>query len=240
MKKILFLALVDTLTPCLFAQEDHSSAATKRYRAFRHEASTPSYSTAKVKALIKTIKVDKDDGRTLSLKQFNALSTQEKFTFVMLHGEDFAQNCDEMPAIIDEEKKIFAYTPGAFDDEATWSDKQLAFLKNNRTKVIELLRATIKAQQRVGVNLKQAIMEIKANELVPDLIATYNRDHKDHDILTTLMLLMKEDGYMPFFDSKIYEDLYGDDDNYQTFMMATPANQKAILGFAASFSKSLR
>src|SRR5262249_48944053 len=162
----------------------------------------------KVKALIKSIKTDSEENRRLPDKKYNALSFNEKFTYVMLHGEDFSQNCDMMPGFIDEEKKIFSYFPGAFDDTAMWSERQAAFVKNNLTRVIGLIRQTIETRHRVGVNLKQAIIVMNAWELIPDVLAVYKRDHKDHDILTLCNRLMVENKFPTFLKSATYKKLY--------------------------------
>ena len=54
----------------------------------------------------------------------------------MIHGESFSQNCDAMPPIQDEHKKIFSYLPDAFDEFA-WSDRQSVFFKDNKDSIME-------------------------------------------------------------------------------------------------------
>src|SRR5207237_9801666 len=131
------------------------------------------------------IKPDSDDNHRLSPAIFNSLSLEEKFTYTMIHSEDELQNCDVMPAIVGEEHKIFAHEPDAgVDDDAGWSDRQRSFLHKNRSKVVELIRATMRAHHRVGVNLKNTIVELGAYELIPDMVAIFNAQHKDLDILS--------------------------------------------------------
>ena len=210
MKKILSHLLVLVAVPNLFAQDDqipHLSLASRHYREYRETISEPVFGLAKVKVQIKKIKKDKDDNFRMAEQAYNALSLEEKFTFTMIHGEDSSQNCDAMMGVVDEEKKIFGYIPDAFSNEITWSDRQREFLTNNRSKVVSLLRSTMKTRQRVGVNLKSAIMEIKGYELIPDLISVYSIKQKDHDILSVLMLLMKEGKYPEFLKSASYEKL---------------------------------
>jgi len=232
------LALVAALVPAQDGQFPKPSAASRKYGEYRQQSTDPIYSAQKVKALIKKIKTDQDENRYMPDKTYNSLTTQEKFAYCMLHGEDFSQNCNAMPPIVDEQKKIFPYFPGPFGDEAIWSDRQRAFLDKNRTKVIGMLRETIKARQRIGINLKQAIVYVKANELMPDVMATYKRDKKDHDLLTVLMLLMQDGQFKPFLESAMYKKLYGDQSNYQSYITFNSANEKLILERADAFYKS--
>lgn len=178
MKKLLAIAIVLVVAPVLYAQpsDPPPSAASLKYSEFRKQSTDPLYSVSKIKALIKKIKRNQDDNMILPDKTYNSLTFKEKLSFALLHGEDFSQNCSDVPQLTDEHKKLFAYYPGPFGDEAVWSDRQRAFLDNNRTKVIAMLRDTIKARKRIGVNLKQAIVYLKATSLIPDAIAVYNRD----------------------------------------------------------------
>lgn len=214
------------------------SAASQKYSEYRHRETAPLYALAKVRAMIKKLKPDQDDNRTLSAKQFAALSTQEKFSYTMLHGEEFSQNCDAMPPIVDEQKKVFAYPPGPFGDEAVWSEQQRNFLTKNRTQVIGMLRETIKARKDAGSNLKMAIAFLHAKELIPDLVSLYKRDKKDHDILSTMMILMNDGNYAPFQKSQVGQKLFGENASYMAYVDATPALQNQIVSQALAFAKS--
>ncbi len=217
-------------------KESDVSPATRRYREYRLQTTEPSFGLRKVKALMKGIKPDQEDNARLASTAYNRLTTAERFTFCMIHPEAMSQNCDGMPWVVDEDRKIFAYPPSPSD--AVWSDRQLSFLHDHRSEVVRLLRTTIRSQSRVGGNLKQAIIEIRAVELIPDLIAAYNRDRKDQDILSTLMVLMKEGKDKPFSASATYRKLYGPDASYQAFVIANPANQKLTVDRATAFYRS--
>ena len=243
MKKIFSLLLVTIVAPSLFAQDPenaHQSSTSRKYHEYRIGVTEPSYHLAKVNSMVARIKADKEGNHRLSDKAYDALSFEEKFTYNMIHGEDSSQNCDGTMSTVKEETKIFGYIPDAFDEgNITWSDRQREFLTKNRSKVISLLRATIKLRQRVGVNLKNAIIEIDGHELVPDLIAVYNIKKKDHDILTLLMLMMKEDKFPEFVASASYTKLYGENSNYKGFLEANSANQKLIAERAMAYYKSV-
>ncbi len=241
MKQLLSILLVIATIGSVHAQEEmpKTSSASKQYRLYREAISMPNHSLAKVKALIKQIKPDKEENTRLSDKVYGSLTVEERFTYTMIHGEDSSQNCDAMMPVVDEEKKIFRYRPDAFGGDSLWSDRQRQFLSNNRMKVIELLRATMKLRERAGANIKDAVIELNANELIPDLIAVYKIKRKDHDILTVLMELMKEGQYPEFIHSASYTKLFGDDANYKAYLDANMANQQLVIDRAMGFYKSL-
>ena len=240
MKKTLSLLLL-VVGQMVLAQDEkitHPSATSRRYHEYRQAISEPAHHLAKIKTISKKIKADKEGNTRLADKDYEALTFEEKFTFNMIHGEDSSQNCDAMMGIMSEERKIFKYIPDAFGDEITWSVRQREFLKSNRDKVIPLIRATMNLRQRVGANLKDAIMEVNGIELIPDLIATYKLKRKDHDVLTLLMLLMKEGDFSEFKASASYTKLFGENANYKSFLDASPANQKLIMERAMTYYKS--
>ena len=241
MKKFISLLLVFSVVPNLFAQDDQIpklSPASVKYREYREAISEPVYGLVKVKALVKKIKADKEENHRMPQAQYDALSFNEKFTYNMIHGEDATQNCDVMMGVVNEEKKIFAFTPSVFGGEVMWSERQQDFFKNNRAKVISLISSTILLRQRVGVNFKELVTDQNMVELIPDLIKVYNIKKKDHDILTVLMILMKEGNFPEFVKSQSYEKLYGENSNYKGSLDATQANQKLIINRAMAFYKT--
>src|ERR1700722_14967301 len=153
------------------------------------------------------------------------MTVPERFTYCMLHAELASQICDEMPATLYCEKRIFAYPADSFGNE-TWSERQVDFLAKHRSEVINLLRVTIRRANRVGSNLKMAIMDIGAWELIPDVLAVYQRGWKDNDIPSLLCRLMDEPGYAPFKQTEIFRKLYGKtSQGYKSFIGATPENK---------------
>lgn len=240
MKKLLSLLLASTLSLCALAQgPDSVSPATRRYHQYRFTNTEPSYGLAKVKALVRKIKQDGEDNRRLPSGLFNSLSSAEKFTYCMIHAEDMNQNCSAMPWIDGEQHMVFAYPAPAFDqEEAGWSRRQRDFLNSHRGAILRMLKSTMREKHRAGANVKAAILEMNAYELIPDLVAVYNRDHKDQDILTVLQLLMKQGRYQPFLSSTTYEKLYGEKASYQASIEANPANQKLVIQRATAFYRS--
>jgi hypothetical protein len=230
--------LFGTAVPVLAAGPPQPSRTSIRYHEYRGAKSIPPYSLAKVRGIVRHIKADNEGSAPLNNKTWNSLSTNEKFTYVMIHAEDSDQNCDASPGILNEERKIFAYVPSAWDDVATWSKRETAFLKENRTVVIGLMRDTIRRQQRVGANFKDAIEELGAWELIPDMAAVYRADRRDHDILTVMMILMKNAKYQPFTSTHMCQRLFGDKALFGESIPASPVNQKFILDHAEAFYRS--
>src|SRR3569832_583200 len=77
-------------------QMPHPTAASIRYHAYREACVEPSFGLQKVKALVHKIKEDREGNMRLSDKVYSSLTKEEKFTYAMVHGEDFSQICDDM------------------------------------------------------------------------------------------------------------------------------------------------
>ncbi len=214
-----------------------SAFAGDTYSERRMTLTEPKYGLSKVKRLIRKVKGDSEGNMRLNDKAFNSLGFNEKFTYVMIHGEDFSQNCDVAPIITHEESKIFSHIPDAFSGDMSWSERERDFLNDNRAKVIVLLRKEMNGK-RVGINVKQAIQEINGYELIPDLVSAHQRNKGDLDVLTLLSVLMKEGKYKPFQGTPVYKKLYGDDSNWHTYVASTPSNEKVIVSNATAFAKS--
>ncbi len=233
----LLLSVVLAISAAAQSDEEYKEASpeSQAYHKFRSRLSYPSYSLDKVNQLIrKQVIEDSEYNQVLREKTYSAFTLREKFTYNMIHGESFSQNCDAMPPIQEEHKKIFSYLPDAFTEFA-WSDRQVSFFKDNKDSIIRLMKECISKNNRVGVNFKLAIMEMNAKEMIPFLIKTYNTNKKDHDILTVLMLLMKENKYEPFVSSASYKKLYGTESNYQDYLVYNKANEVLILKRATDF-----
>ena len=222
----------------LLSQEDgvwkEASKESQAYHHYRLKLTVPAYGLQKIKKQIALIKSDEEDNKKLNTKFCQSLPLREQFTYHMIHAESYSQNCDAMPPVQDEQKKIFARLPDAFG-EYSWSDDQIKFFSSHRDSVISLMRESIARTNRVGLNFKIAIAAINAKEMIPLLISTYMITKKDHDILTVLMLLMKEKKYDPFLGSASFKKLYGNEDNYQSYLSFNTANETLIIKRATDF-----
>ena len=211
------------------------SKESQAYRQLRTKPTVPPYGLVKIQELIKKIRTDGEDNEALNQKDYDALSLREKFTYNMIHAESYSQNCDVMPPVSNEDKKIFAYLPDAFVEFA-WSERQTKFLSRNRDSVIAFMKESMGRTKRAGVNFKQAMLEINAKEMIPDIIATYRAGKiKDHDLLTVLMILMKDNEYEPFLLSGSYKKLYAEETSYQSYLNYNKANEDLIIKRATNF-----
>ncbi|OQP45153.1 hypothetical protein A4H97_32970 [Niastella yeongjuensis] len=227
----------------------HDSAATSSVyepALFIDEDQTvPPYGLDKVKALIRKIKYveDPEGGESstemLEETQYASLSMPEKFTYHMIHPESYSQNCDPLPIRENEDQRIFGHLKDIFG-EYDWSDRQLNFLRKGRDTVIQLMMPLIEKNNRIGGNFKEAIFEMNATEMIPYLIAFYNKEKKDHYILTLLMLLMKENKYPEFMNSASYKKLYAvEEGEYAAYLVYNKANEDLIIQRATNFYDGL-
>ncbi len=214
--------------------------ATKAYAEYREVESTPSFGLGKVKAILKSIGWEGAYTATmLSNDRFAGMSVGEKFTYCMLNGEANGQICSGMPVFLGEQNFIFAYPATKMYTFVRWSDRQRHFMESNRAAVVSMLRETIHANPRVGRNVKQAVIDLKARDLIPDLLTMYQRDRKDKDILSTCMVLMHEAHYQPFLKTAICRKLFDSERSYRnSYIESTPAAEKLIIEDAIGFAKT--
>ena len=247
MKYIPLLLISMILHTVCFAQpeDEGPSKASLAYHEYRSKITRPPYGLEKVLRLIDKIKpveseeVSDNGTAALSPKIYASLSFREKFTYNMVHGESYSQNCDGGFVDHDEEKKIYAMLPTPFGDEY-WTDSQRKFFADNHDSAVALMTESIGRSHRVGVNYKQVIERINATEMIPLLISTYNIDKKDHDILTTLNLLMLNNKYAPFMTSESYRKLYAKEDSrWEAFLTFNTANEGLIIQRATEFYNGL-
>jgi hypothetical protein len=209
----------------------------------RTKMTIPPYGLAKVKNLIETITFKEDplgssDGgiEAISATQFKSLSLREKFTYVMIHAELSQQNCAIPEYQNDIQKRIFSQLETGFN-EASWSQRQADFLMGNRDSVMKLIQESVVRSKRMGVNYKEAILEMNAWEMIPFIIRYIKSTAQDNDALTLLMLLMKRGEYDEFMKSTSYQKLYGTDANYYSFLNYNKANEVLICERASRYYK---
>jgi hypothetical protein len=244
-KTIITLLTIGICWHCVAQEEEKEPGpASRAYHSYRQYTTTPPYGLAEVQRLIKVKTVkreDEDDSGVDSLppKLYQPLSLREKFTYNMIYGESFYQNCDIDMPVPDEEKKIFGNLPRLFSEEG-WSDRQRDFFKDNKDSVIALMTESIGRVKRIGLNYKHVIVDINATSMIPFLISMYNLQKRDHDILTVLMLLMRNNKYPPFMESVSYSKLYaGKESYYVGSLQFNSANEALIIQRATDFYNGL-
>jgi hypothetical protein len=187
------------------------------FAIYRTSDTVPPYDLDKVKALIDSEKRrekkpgSKRLGDTFVILPdhvFAALPFEEKFTYVMIHPETYSQNCSAAVFMIGSQERITGWLPGS-RYSMLWSQRQTDFLHKNRSMVIALLKQEIERGRHVGLNIKHAVSELNADSLIPSLVAAFQRDKKDVDILALLIMLMKQGNCASFRRTPIYDKLYG-------------------------------
>jgi len=212
-----------------------------KYYQMRDSLTYPSFGFQKIQELIRDPldKLPKDYAPIdfnigISALDFANLSTSEKFTYCIINPEIFSQNCAEPIYFNQPEKKIFprliAYYPSQ-----DWSDRQLSFFKKNKPEVLSLFEHTLHEKQHFGINLKGFLIEANAWEEIPFLITYYRTQPADNDILTVLLVLMKNASYRPFLTSSLYNRLYLHEDYFTNWIPASKTNVKEILLLAEQY-----
>jgi len=226
-----------------YKEPSKASYAQHDYRSWEAE---PPYSLAKIKALVKKVKsVETADPDVFAEKLdpvvYQSLTYREKFTYHSIHAESYSQNCDVSMTGQDEDKKIFGRLLDIFG-EGSWSDRQNKFFISNRDSVMYLIKDCVTRDKRVGLNYKHALVDINATEMIPSLINTYKNNKKDRDILSVLMLLMKNNEYQPFMASASNKKLFGSDEysGYDAFLNFNTANEDLIIKRATDFYNGLQ
>ena len=217
------------------------TAADEAYREFRMRKTRPPYGLDRINKLIKSIEnnaFEEADAGVSALKpeQFKALSLREKFTYVMIHPEMYSQNCAIFIPQPHEDKKIFANLMSWMYEE-TWSERQINFLRENRDSVMSLIKESTLRSKHMGVNYKDAILEVNGWEMIPFLIEYFKSNKKDKDVLTVLNLLMKKGEYKEFLKSQSYRKLYGSDYNDESWINYNSANEKLVIDRAMGYFK---
>ena len=108
----------------------------------RLQISEPPYGLNKIRTHLTT---HYGSGNKLATKFYQSLPLRQKFTYHMIHGESFMQNCSiEMP-FKNEQHMLFAQLPRSVFGEYRWSEAQYQFFKKNYDSVIFLIKETMAA-----------------------------------------------------------------------------------------------
>lgn len=240
MKNCLYILVAISLAVTAYGQEDEVFVRTNESLVHyndRRDITMPSYGLKKVLALIRQAEKDRPGtGTTLSPKVYSTLSLREKFTYHMINGESYSQNCNGPVIIQDEDKKILARLPDIFGVN-DWGGRQWDFFKDHRDSVIRFMTTQAVTAVRIGANFKWVIERLNATEMIPLLITTYrNAGKKDHDLLTVLALLMRDNKYQPFLSSGLYQQLYeSKQSSLRAYIDFSASNEAQIIQYATDF-----
>jgi hypothetical protein len=200
---------------------------------------TPPYGLEKVLALVKNIREVDDstsDGQisALSDSSYSSLTLDEKFTYNMINLEVYSQMCDILPERKDESARIYGELPN-FSGEQDWSERQVAFFKNNRDSVQQLIKTLLDNNGEIGMNVLSVVVMINAKEMIPYLINLTHRSN-NHYILTVLLLLMENNKFPEFMQSSSRHKLYDNNEKtYSAYLTYSKANEDLIIQRATHF-----
>lgn len=214
------------------------------YKPVLFDYPTRLYDLDSVKALVQKIEwrddPEQEDIEALDDKQYSLLSMPQKFTYNFIHPETYSQNCDGFPYHEDTTHRIYGHLDDVFG-EYEWSERQLNFFKNNRDTVLQLMRPYIERDNDIYDEFKETIVTLNATEMIPYLVEVYNRKKNDHYILTTLLLLMKNNKYPEFMNSTSYKKLYATEEGeYAAYLVYNKANEDLIIQRATNFYNGLQ
>ena len=173
------------------------------------------------------------DQELITNQKFESLSTYEKFLFCVVYPEAFYQNC-AVPMDINgtiyqlpeaSSKKLVARLPSD-ENENNLSERQRAFLDNERNAVLGFIKTESDKSGFMGNRFKSLVVEMNATELIPWMIEHFNKFTKKEDgyILTTLFLLLEKNNYKEFMSSLSYNCLYGEQSLSKGYIPFNSAN----------------
>lgn len=172
--------------------------------------------------------------KKISETDFKKLFAAEYLEYAVDHPESYRQICSMYYPDKNENDRIHANLPMK-GEGFTMSNRQSQSLISHRDSVICYLNQCISRQDQVGITFKEIIVMLSAYESIPDMLQKLkSKMPRDNYLLTTMMVLMKNDNYAPFLKSDIYKDLYASD-NYKESIEFTSANNDAIAQFANSY-----
>ncbi|HYV90660.1 MAG TPA: hypothetical protein VE978_02715 [Chitinophagales bacterium] len=172
--------------------------------------------------------------KKISETDFKKLFVVEYLEYAVDHPEAYMQICSMFIREKYENEKIYANLPMK-GEGFTMSKRQLQSLAGNRDSVIYYLNQCISRQEKVGEALKEIIILLTAYESIPDMMQILkSKKPRDNYLLTTMMLLMKNDNYDLFLKSNIYKELYASG-KYKESIEFNLANQDAIAQLANSY-----
>jgi hypothetical protein len=201
------------------------------------QPTTPPYGLHKIQELIRKATTDSSYFTTQVLDggTYSSLSLREKFTYNMINPESFYQICSVFGPNGKEKKPLPAYL-AALSGSRRWSERQTKFFINNKDTVIQLMTACLQAGSNIGPNFKHVIVDINAKAMIPFVLKAYEKNESDLNLLTVLMLLMKDNKYRPFINSALYKNLYDyENGDYRMYIDLDAASEKLITTLATQF-----
>lgn len=217
-----------------FSQQGEPSKEDEACFLYRRQISQPPYGLHEIR---RHLIFHYGKSNKLDTRFYQSLPLRKRFTYHMINGESFMQNCSiELPQKNDQHM-LFAELPRSVFGEYGWNAAQYQFFMKNRDSVISLIRENMQATGRVGLNFKAVIIYVNAREITRPLLDLYQGAKvKDRDVLTVLILLMRDNKYGAFLSSSVYNQLYGPASGTSTCIAFTKDIERLIIANALKFS----
>jgi len=233
---LLFLMVFLSFSRVLAQEEEEKIFYPVAYPAFSGNVriTLPPYSYKKIDSLIRKV-LKETIGQPVVLPPdiYTGLSLREKFTYHMINAENFGQNCN--PESGHDNNKIYRKLTGHFQ-QLWWARRQWDFFKDNRDSVVRYMNECISATHTIGDNFKWVIVRLDLREMIPALLTTYaSQTMKDHDILTALMLLMRQAGYQDLLVTSVYKKLFEDKTNPYSYVTFSTNYERQVTRCAIEF-----
>lgn len=176
---------------------------------------------------------------SIRISAYDNLNTKAKLTYNLINYEQYFQNCGSgMLKSYETKGRLTARLAGPLEF-FQWSGRQYDYFREHRDSIVAYMQEIYQDQGFIGQNLKEAIVEADAWEMIPSLAKEYEK-RKDLRLLTTLSLLMKKGEFKPFEKSYIYQELYGEGKRWTASMEIDTFSQvpENIIEFAKAYYKT--
>ena len=166
----------------------------------------------------------------MSKEVFKSLTAKEKFIYAFEYPESYSQLCS-MPSLDTLERfQLHNFLKFAFDG-MHMSDQQINGLKEQRDSTIAFIHNCLRPDKSIASAYKNAIVELGAWELIPDILNVIKNRKNDTYDYTVLMLLMK-DNFPEFKKSDMHDSLYNDSTTYWSSLPLRPEYTTHIIDMA--------
>jgi hypothetical protein len=176
----------------------------------------------------------------LTEKEFNQLNIKEHLYYAFCFPEMSTQICAMYMPDKNKDKKIQLFLPFP-EDVRVLSERQSNKLKENKDSVVVYLNQCIDNAKTLDTEFKSNLTEVDAYLCIPNLIARYKKaSKKDNELLTTLVMLMRNSDYAPLTESAMIQKAY-ESSTHEGQIPSIPANEeniKKIIGWAEAYYQS--
>lgn len=138
----------------------------------------------------------------------NTFSIKERLVFALVYPEEFSQTCGFYIDLNDIPYDYISTDLPRGPDGYYASDRQLTLLEKNKDSVAIYLKSCYKEKKNIPLELYRYIIELELYQSISMLIEHYNK--KENTFITeTFLAFMIRDNYLPFMNSKLFNEMKG-------------------------------